>query len=125
MARKKKKVMGRPPFDDSTQVRSDKLSITLTGTEKNALKLGAKGQGMTASTFTRQAVLTDPAVVEHLDSELDLATIRLLAHDWLNRTEHMAEYFDPYLAKDERKQLDKLLNKFRERVEWFEKEIPI
>ncbi|MEQ9499915.1 MAG: hypothetical protein RIT81_23765 [Deltaproteobacteria bacterium] len=112
--------MGRPPFEDPALVRSEKMSITLTSTEKSAIQSAAADRDLTASTFTRQAALTDPGVVEHLGIKYDYATLHLLAHDWISRTDHMATYFEPYLTTAERRQLADLLDVLRSRVETFE-----
>jgi len=117
--------MGRPPFEDPALVRSERLSITLTAEEKRAIKEGAGGRGMTASTFTRQAVLTDPAVVPRLVEENDYETVRQLAADWIRRTEMMAQYFLPYLEGEEPEAFQRLLETFRERVAWFDANVPL
>ncbi len=112
--------MGRPPFEDPSLVRSEKLSITLTSAEKAAIQSAAADRELTASTFTREAALTDPGVVEHLGIEYDYATLHLLARDWISRTEHMATYFEPYITTAERRELAKLLDTLRTRVGLFE-----
>lgn len=117
--------MGRPPFEDPALVRSERLSITLTPDEKRAIQQGAAEREMTASTFTRQATLTDPAVVSKLVDAGDYATVRLIARDWIRRTEQMAEYFLPYLAAGEPERFGEMLETFRERVAWFEQQMPL
>lgn len=117
--------MGRPPFEDSKLVRSEKLSITLTKREKAAVQRGAKAEAKTASTLTREAVLTHPSVVENLDVETDYVAMRLIAHDWLNRTEQMVEFFGDYLEPAETVRFTRLIEVLRERVEEYEKLIPL
>lgn len=113
--------MGRPPFEDSKSVRSEKLSITLTKKEKVAVQRGARGENKTASTLTREAVLTHPSVVEYLDVETDYVSMRLIAYDWLNRTEQMVAFFGDYLEPDETVRFTELIEILRARVEEYEK----
>lgn len=119
------KKMGRPPFEDAQQVRSEKLSITLTARQKAAVQRGARSEDRTASTLTREAVLTHPAVVAHLDLQSDYVSLRLIARDWLSRTEQMVAYFDDYLEASERAEFTELIELLRQRVTLYEKLLPL
>lgn len=117
--------MGRPPFDNPALVRSEKLSITLAPKEKRAIQRGARDRGETASTLTRQAILTDPAVVNHLVVDQDYLTLRLLARDWLNRTEQMVDYFGTYLTTRQTRAFATLIDELRAEVVAWDKALPL
>lgn len=117
--------MGRPPLDNPSRVRADRLTITLTKKEKEAIRKGARDEEKTASTLTREAVLTDPAVVRHLVLDVDFVTVRLLAHDWLNRTEQMVDYFEGYIPPKQLDEFEELIDSLRDRVRQWEEVLPL
>jgi hypothetical protein len=117
--------MGRPPFEDPAQVRSERLTITLTAREKAALAEGASDQDLTASTLARDAVLTHPAVVQHLEIRDDYRALRRLARDWLDRTEQMVGYFEDYMEPKEAAEFSVLIEEMRRRVAWFDDVMPL